>query len=431
MKQIWKWIIVVPIAIGIVIAAWITFKNQSLKFDEKNKLEKVFGSLAGKPAEITKFYTYGKSLNVEGKIKGISKDNFEGLKLIVTDGKDFENSYDLNYSFEENDVIFSSNEINNNINLDELNVGTEYFVQIRVKTNNSKDYKYYTFSNVSEYKDISYYTLTKDEKNNKIDIKFKKENYNNKEYECLSLTVSETKLPEDVYDIVIDSGHGGTDSGEKSGQNNEKNLTLEYAKSLKVALEAKGYKVKLTRDDSNTDSYTSTNMYDENGRISIACKTRAKFMISLHTGEDGYSGIQVYIPNNCNLALADKIANNLYNNSSLEFSSNNSYKKQNGIYQKNYTPRTIEEYVANLKSKGIEPYNITINTPRLYTIREVGGIATNAYVDGRNTDFSKNQYYNSNQGIECYQISIGSLKSDKDTILNEKEQIVNAIAEAF
>lgn len=200
---------------------------------------------------------------------------------------------------------------------------------------------------------------------------------------------------------------------------------------MKTVLEEKGYKVKLTRTDENTDTYTSTNMYDSDGRITTACKSKAKLMISLHTAEDGYSGVQVYIPNNCDMSFAEKIANNIYNYSSLEFSSNNSYKKQDGVYQKNYTKRTIEEYKSKLQNQGIEPYNITTNTPRLYTIREVGGIATNAYVDGRNTSFSANQYYNSNQGIECYQISIGSLKNEKDILLNEQEQIVNAIADAF
>lgn len=307
----------------------------------------------------------------------------------------------------------------------------KYYVQLRVKTNNNKDFKYYTLSNSSEYKNIEYYTLTKNEKNNKITIGFDKEKWNNKDYNYLSLTVAESKLPDDVYDIVVDSGHGGTDSGETSGGQSESNLMLEYGKALKEALNAKGYKVKLTRDDNNTESFTKTNMYDESGRITIACKTKAKYMISLHTGESGYSGIQIYVPNNSDFSLAKTLANNLYNGSSLEFSPNKSYLKQDGIYQKNYTSEEVKTRKANLEKQGIEPYNLTTNTPNLYTIREVGGIATNAYVDGRNTEYGKNQYYNSNQGIECYQISIGSLKVNKDILLNEKDQIVNAIAEAF
>ena len=431
MKQIWKWIIVIPIVVGIIVAVSITVKNQAAKLDEQSRLEKVFGSLAGKTAEITKFYTYGTSFNVEGKIKAISKDNFEGIKLLVTDGGEFEKTYKLSYSFEDNHIIFSTGDtMNDAINLDELPFG-KYYVQVRLKANNSKDYKYYTLSNISEYKNIEYYTLTKEEKNNRIDIKFDKEKWNDKEYSYLGLTVEESKLPDDVYDIVIDSGNGGTDSGESNAGTTESNLMLEYGKALKEVLETKGYKVKLTRDDNNTDSFTSTNMYDSNGRITIACKTKAKYMISLHTGENGFSGIQIFTPNSVNFSLAENLANNLYNSSSLEFSSNKSWKKQDGVYQRTFTNAEIRERNSTLEKQGIEPYNITTNTPYLYTIREVGGIATNAYVDGRNPSYSANQYYNSNQGIECYQISIGSLKYDKDILLSEKEQIVNAIANAF
>ena len=307
----------------------------------------------------------------------------------------------------------------------------KYYVQVRLKANNSKDFKYYTFSNVSNNKNIEYYTLTKDEKNNKVSIQFGKENFNQNEYSYLGITVVESKLPDNVYDIVVDSGRGGNDTGESNSGVTESDLMLEYGKLLKEKLENKGYKVKLTRDDTNTDSFTDKNMYDEDGRITIACKTKAKYMISLHTGENGFSGIQVFVPNSVDFSTAEMIANNLYNKSSLEFSSNTSWKKLDGVYQRNYNNNEIKSRTSSLEKQGIEPYDITTNTPYLYTIREVGGIATNAYVDGRNPSFAANKYYNSNQGIECYQISIGSLKKEKDILIDEKEQIVTAIADAF
>ncbi len=206
---------------------------------------------------------------------------------------------------------------------------------------------------------------------------------------------------------------------------------LEYGKLLKEKLKEKGYKVKLSRDDNNTDSFTNTNMYDENGRISICCKSKAKYMISLHTDDEGGNGIEVYVPNNSEMSLAEKIATNLYDYTSIEYSTNKWYKVKDGLYLKNFDNNSILENEKSMKNRGLEPYNLTVNTPRLYTIREVGGIATNAYVDGRNPNYSANKYYNSNQGIECYQISIGSLKNNKDALLTEKEQIINAIADAF
>lgn len=307
----------------------------------------------------------------------------------------------------------------------------KYYIQIKVKANNSKDYKYYTLENVSEYKDIEYYTLTKDGKNNKINIKFDKQNLDGKKYSYLGVVVKEEKLPDDVYDFVVDSGHGGTDSGEVSGGVTESDLMLEYGKALKEKLEEKGYKIKLSRDDENNSSFTDKNMYDENGRISICCRTKAKYMISLHTNDEGGDGIEVYVPNNSDMSLAKKIADNLYNGSGLEFSTNTFYREQEGIYLKNYNQDAINKTNSNMKKQGMEPYPLTTNTPRLYTIREVGGIATNAYVDGRNTSYSVNKYYNSNQGIECYQICIGSLKKDKDVLVEEKDNVAKAIADSF
>ena len=125
MKQFWKLIIVGPIIIGIIVAGWITFKNQSLKLDEKNKIKNLFGNVSSKSVEITKFYTFGTSLNIEGRVKGISEDNFEGVKIILKDGKNFEKTYKLSYSFDENNVVFSTgNMINKAISLDDLPVRT-------------------------------------------------------------------------------------------------------------------------------------------------------------------------------------------------------------------------------------------------------------------------------------------------------------------
>lgn len=121
MKQIWKIIVIIPITIGIILAGVITFKNQANKIDEEEKIQTVFGSVAGKPAEVIKFYTYGESLNVEGKISGILKDNFEGIKLVVTDGGKYSKSYDVDFSFDNGSLNFSSSKINKTIILDDLN----------------------------------------------------------------------------------------------------------------------------------------------------------------------------------------------------------------------------------------------------------------------------------------------------------------------
>ena len=208
---------------------------------------------------------------------------------------------------------------------------------VRLKLNNSKDYRFYLLENDSDYEDIEYYTLTKDDKNNKIDIKFDTLEYNETQMSYLGLTVEESELPDDVYDFVIDPGHGGTSEGETYNGYIESDIVLEYAEALKTALEEKGYKVKLTRDSSNSDSFT-TDEYAEDGRIGIACSTHAKYMISLHINgtSNSNSGFEIFTPNDCNLNLASTMATNIFN-TGIGYSTYDLYKVLDRcIYSKLY-----------------------------------------------------------------------------------------------
>lgn len=433
MKKIWKWVVIIPIVIGLAFSIWITIRNGKLKLDEKARLDSVFGNITSSNAQVTAFYTYGTNLNIEGRVSNIKKDNYEGGRLIITDGEDYVKDCKINAKFENNSLVFKMENINDSINLDNLPIG-KYYLKLRLKLNNSKEYKYYLFTNNSSCNPIEYYTLTKEGKNNKINIEFQKQNYNNKDYSYISVVVSEGTLPADVYDFVIDPAKGGLDKGEVYGGVNESDLMLDYCKDLKTALEAKGYKVALTRDDTTSANFP-TDPYGSTGRIGIACKTKAKYMISLHLNSSGYSsGLEIYVPNNSNISLAETMAENIYNNSDLEFASMarmEKYKLSDGIYMQNFDSESIAKRIQNASSSGYEPYNITTDTSEIYTIREVGGIATNAFMDGRNTAYKKNDYYNSNQGIECYQIYLGSIKGDLEIIQTQKDRIINAIANAF
>ena len=332
------------------------------------------------------------------------------------------------------ELVFSSvGNINSGIGLDDLSTGN-YYLKLRVKANNSTSAKYYTFSNNSTYPNIEYYTVTRNGKNNKVNINFSEyETIDNKKLSCLNFKIEESSLPDDVYDIVIDAGKGGKDVGAKAGGYEEKNINLDCSKLLKTELEQRGYKVKLTRDDDNTASFTATNMYDKNGRIDIACSSKAKLMISLHMndGSSKLSGLEIYAPCKSDLTLARKMANTIIDQTFMEYSNNTSFKETDGVYVKNYTKSMIKDLEETAKKKKFDMYNVTEDTPYLYTIREVGGIATGAYVDGRNTAYGKNEYYNSNQGIECYQIEMGYMNSDLQKVIEEEEDIAYAISEAI
>ncbi len=420
--------IIIGLAVGIYFSVFSADGTQ-----EEAKIDAIFGSIQTKTVEVSEFFTYGKCFNFSGKLAGIAKDNFESAKLYLTDGNGFEKSYSLDGKIEEGNLMLSTTtQINTGLILDDLATG-EYIVLVRLKMNNSINPKFYSLSNDSEYGDIEYFTITKEDINRKIKINFKNKTYNDQEYAYLSLDVTEEHKPEDIFDIVLDAGHGGKDTGEKIGSDTEADIALSYAKLLKERLQAQGLQVKLTRDDENTNTYTSTNMYDENGRITSACRSKAKYMLSFHinNGNKGLKGLEIYAPCKSDLTFAQSIANKIVTYTNLEYSNNHSFKKGEGVYVRNFTKSVIDEYTNTAHKKGYEPYNITLDTPYLYTIREVGGIATNAYVDGRNTSYAANSYYRSNQGIECYQIEMGYLKNDLEIIKNEMDQVVTAISEAI
>lgn len=433
LKKGLKILIILLMLIGIGYGISITVKREMYGNDSKSVEIRIYNRIQTKTAELINFYTFGKAFNVTGKISNISKDNLENAKLIITDGIEYEESYALNYEFDGINLLFSSDkEMNKEIILDDLNPG-QYYLLLRLSLNNSAEPRYYSFSNSSDYTGIDYYTITKDGINNKAEISFVTKTYDNKEYTLSYLSIEEDLIPNDTYDIVIDAGHGGKDVGERSGSITEANVTLDYAKALKTSLEANGYKVKLTRDDENSASYNYVNMYDEDGRISIACKSKAKLMISLHiqNGNNNLSGFEIYSPCKSNYLFAAGMANLINERSNLSFSNNNSFKNTDGVYVRNYTKSEIKTAENTASKKGYEPYAITTDTPYYYTIREVGGIATGAYVDGRNKDYSANNYYTSNHGIECYQVELGYIKRDIDTIINEKDSIISAITEAI
>lgn len=328
-NKLLKLVILIFMIIGIWYGISITIKREIPKYDQKASETKVFNMIQTKTAEATKVYTYGKALNISGKISNVSKDNFESARLYITDGLNYEQSYNLDYSFEGNNLVFSSGAINSGLILDNLE-NSEYFILLRLKVNNSVEPKYYSFQNASENGNIEYYTVTKDGANRKAIVAFGEKEYNNKKYSLLTINLENTNLPEDIYDIVIDAGHGGKDVGEKSGGVTEADITLSYAKILKEKLENFGYKVKLTRDDSNSAEFSSTNMYDSNGRISIACRTKAKLMISFHVNNDSNSrlaGFELYSPCKSDLEFAKEVANKINENSTITFSNNNSFKQ--------------------------------------------------------------------------------------------------------
>ena len=90
--------------------------------------------------------------------------------------------------------------------------------------------------------------------------------------------------------IVLDPGHGGVDNGTKSIIANrfEKDYTLDWARRLKPLLEARGWKVVLTRSTDRAIELSE--------RVLIAEQQQADLFISLHlnSAAAGAAGLETY-----------------------------------------------------------------------------------------------------------------------------------------
>ena len=446
MSKFKKLIILIIIIGGLGFIAYNYFNADSKK---ERAMAKLFESVNKKQVEITKYIVYGTHLNIEGELdKKLYEDNILDAKLIL---KDFENNtqeFDIEYELSSEDkfTFKTSDKINEGIELDKLKTGNFYvFLKITEKELNdekkTENVEYYSLKNTTDYKDLEYYTITKDKKNNKIEFLFDTHVRRGTELNYMNIVISEAKLPDDVYDVVIDPGHGGTDGGAVPTYDGkeyaEKDITLDYGKDLKTALEELGLKVKLTRDGTNEEKLGIYDMYGKGGRAVVPNEVKAKYTISLHLNSAEYKmkngGVEIYSPSNAKLEFASLLADNLVEYAKTSYSPNVTYKVDDGVYVRNFSRSEIESSKASAKEAGYDPYNITTDTPYLFMVREPGGLATNAYVDGRNTDYDKNPYYNSNIGVESYLVELGFMNSNSDlnNILNNRNLYVEGIKQAF
>ena len=89
--------------------------------------------------------------------------------------------------------------------------------------------------------------------------------------------------------IVIDAGHGGTDPGSVKQGIQEKDINLQIAQKLQKRLEAKGYKVVMTRTDDTAISLSN--------RAKLANQAKGDLLISIHQNsfkDASVHGIEVF-----------------------------------------------------------------------------------------------------------------------------------------
>jgi N-acetylmuramoyl-L-alanine amidase len=88
--------------------------------------------------------------------------------------------------------------------------------------------------------------------------------------------------------VVLDPAHGGTDAGARgAGGINESDVVLDFARSIRVSLEAKGFRVVQTRSGADNPSFDD--------RSAVANAQRGAIFITLHVSSTGTPGqVRVY-----------------------------------------------------------------------------------------------------------------------------------------
>ena len=370
-------------------------------------------------AEITKYIVYGTHLNIEGSLT-IDNLEYDDIDLVLYN-KDLKlekkespekrfTTIKITPDKEMNTVSFKlSDLINEGLYLDDINQG-----------------KYYSLDNKTTYPETTYYTLSK--YNNKISIN------SNNDYQTLMFDVTENKDAE-IYDVVIDPGHGGMDPGAVVNGKKETDYTMDMALSLKESLEKLGLKVKLTWDENTITNNKVINYYGKGGRAQISHEVYAKYVFSLHLNSSAPSvhGVEVYTPSNINYNFAKELVKKITENTTLTYSNKSTYRVFSGVYTHNFTEKEIEASAEEARNKNRTPYDITTSSSYLYMIRETGGIMTGAYVDDRNEEQEGNDYYNSNIGAEAYLLEMCYLSNSKDMEIleQEKDKYISAISDTI
>ena len=426
----------IPMCITLFLMILI-YTGYILFFKDKNKefLESIESSIY---ASVNFYSIYGIHLNLEGTIT-LEEDSKE-TSLVLTNGK---TEITLPATFEKNGLTYhfkTSQNINEGINLETLPKG-ELFLLIKVKDSQEK-IKYYSVENKTSYKDLDYYTITKNKKNNHINIEWNSEDI----CPTLKFTIQEASLPDEVYDITIDPGHDAFDSGavvcvennqilsstscNKENLYKESELNLKVSLALKEKLEEMGYKVAMTRDDFED----LVEVYEKGGSALLANETKSKFNLAIHhnasgtPGGDKYlNGLEVYVAAKIDFTLAKLLVKNITEEARTNTSSKTKYLSEDGIYQRYFTEEEIE-------MDDVQPSNKDTNTIYYYNIREVGGINTHATNDGRYIpEYPKNPFYDANQTAESYLLELGYIDNieDLNNIENNREGYAYGIAKSI
>lgn len=389
------------------------FKNPSLVVDKKIIEEIKTDLVSDIQSSVSNLYIYGNHLNLSGTLNLNEMITIDSLKLVINS----EIKIDLLHTINDKSVNFHiSDKVNTGFDLDSLNSG---LYPLYIELISGTETFLYSIKNDS-VAETKYYSIRKENITNEMSI------LTNSKYNTLSIEVSELKDSSNIYDIVIDPGHGGIDNGACSGDICETDYTLKISEKIKSSLEKYGLKIKLTWDSNALTSNDFLEKYGTDGRVTKAMNSKAKYLFSIHMNKTTIpcSGAEIYTPTNIDYSLASSIVNDIVSKTGTPFSNNPYYKVNNGIYTRTFDSSDLKTISEDATEGKYEVYtNINLNTPYYFMIRETGGTITGAYYDGRDGK-NNNLYYNTNVGIESYILELGYINSTTDvTNINNKMDI--------
>lgn len=379
---------------------------------------------------ISKYYIYGTHLNFEMSLsKELVMEDIDNVELVLhTEFSDI--SYDLIQNYDNGILNLSTSDVyNEGIYLENIS-NDDYYLLLKItnkELDGVVDVDYYNITNTTEYGDLEYYTFTENKTNRKLNLNF--------EEEWVKIVGIDETMPDEYYDFTIDAGHGAIDPGAVSldGQYTESELVYNISYLLKEELEEAGYKVRVSRPEEETLTNEFYDFYGEDGKATMANANKSKLFISLHINSSADTmytgGVEVYSIPNIDLTTTQSFADNIVEYADTTYSPRIVDKVSDGVYIKTYSDYEIWDSNQDAIRDGYEQYDITNDTVYFFMLREPGGILTGAYVDGRNTDYYVNPYYNSNHVTESYLIELGYIVVDEDLykLVNTPEVYVEGL----
>lgn len=394
-------------------------------------------------ATLNRYYTYGAFFRADGSLDlsdlDLSAKEIEQvqIQLRAGTGEEDRTSFEVPFSVSKQKLTFqTSKHLGEGLCLDTLETGTTaVFLELTTKDDRTKLFALSdgTGTKKSGPQDpIEYYTLPCGHHGHRrVTTAFAPTG----QTETLVFQVKRSRLPSDVYDIVVDPGHGGKDPGAQSGPYKESEVVLDIGKKLASSLESAGYKVLLTRDGSEDPNvnmaYTE---YDKDGRVNLTCGSRAKLCLSLHLNQNAHAnqnGVQIYKARNAGNDFAKTLADELVFSTNLDYSTMGG-RTAKGVYVRTFSSRDLATERSKARKKGYTFYDATTATDYYFMIREYGCYATGAYVDGRNPDYGTNEYRDFRQGVESCLCELGFLSNEQDrqVLLNDQRGIAKALTDA-